>query len=100
MAMVAAVPEVRGEAQPDSSADRYMAACRAAGCPREQVENLLSAGLVLQRKQLLASAAARACDEPDGPVEVGYGGARGGGKSHWALAQAAADDCQRYPGLK
>ena len=28
------------------------------------------------------------------------GGARGGGKSHWLLAQMGADDCQRVPGLK
>jgi phage terminase large subunit len=59
-----------------------------------------SAGLVLGPRQLAASAAARDCDRPDGPVEVGYGGARGGGKSHWMLAQLAADDCQRQPGLK
>src|SRR5262249_25103656 len=31
---------------------------------------------------------------------IGYGGARGGGKSHWLLAQMGADDSQRYPGLK
>jgi hypothetical protein len=48
----------------------------------------------------LASAAARHCDEADGPTAVGYGGARGGGKSHWLLAQMGADDCQRVPGLK
>jgi len=46
------------------------------------------------------SAAARLCDEPDGPTAVGYGGARGGGKSHWLLAQMGADDCQRVRGLK
>jgi phage terminase large subunit len=34
------------------------------------------------------------------PTAVGYGGARGGGKSHWLLAQMGADDCQRVPGLK
>lgn len=39
-------------------------------------------------------------DQAGGPEELGYGGARGGGKSHWMLAQMAADDCQRYPGLK
>jgi hypothetical protein len=48
----------------------------------------------------VASAAARACDQPDGPTAIGYGGARGGGKSHWLLAQMGADDCQRVPGLK
>src|SRR3954468_12260038 len=37
---------------------------------------------------------------PEGPTEIGYGGARGGGKSHWLLAQMGADDCQRMPGLK
>jgi phage terminase large subunit len=39
-------------------------------------------------------------DAPGGPEELGYGGARGGGKSHWMLAQMGIDDCQRYPGLK
>jgi hypothetical protein len=72
----------------------------AAGCPRDQVKNFLKAGVVLQPRQLLASAAARACDAPDGPTAIGYGGARGGGKSHWLLAQMGADDCQRVPGLK
>jgi hypothetical protein len=33
-------------------------------------------------------------------MAIGYGGARGGGKSHWLLAQMGADDCQRVPGLK
>jgi hypothetical protein len=55
---------------------------------------------MLQPRQLAASAAARLCDLPDGPTAIGYGGARGGGKSHWLLAQVGADDCQRYPGLK
>jgi hypothetical protein len=48
----------------------------------------------------LASAAARLCDQPDGPTSVGYGGARGGGKSHWLLAQMGSDDCQSVRGLK
>lgn len=53
----------------------------------------------MQERQLFASAAARLCDLPGGPTEIGYGGARGGGKSHWAIAQAT-DDCLRCPGLK
>lgn len=73
---------------------------RAAGCPADQVKNLVMAGVILQPRQLAASAAARSCDRPDGPSAVGYGGARGGGKSHWLLAQMGADDCQRVPGLK
>lgn len=71
-----------------------------AGCPADQVKNLIMARIYLQARQLAASAAARECDRADGPTELGYGGARGGGKSHWLLAQMGADDCQRVPGLK
>ena len=74
-------------------------ACEA-GCAPDQITNFLVAGVVLQPRQLAASAAARLCDEPQGPTAVGYGGARGGGKSHWLLAQMGADDCQRVAGLK
>ncbi|MEK7674677.1 MAG: hypothetical protein AAB676_02425, partial [Verrucomicrobiota bacterium] len=80
--------------------ERYAAAAREAGCPRDQIERFVRAGVVLQPRQLAASAAARLCDRADGPTAVGYGGARGGGKSHWLLAQMGADDCQRVPGLK
>src|SRR5690606_20713780 len=81
-------------------AERYARAAREAGCPADQVRNFARAGVVLQPRQLAASAAARACDHPDGPTEVLYGGARGGGKSHWMLAQMGADDAQRCPGYK
>jgi phage terminase large subunit len=80
--------------------EAYLAAGHAAGCPEEQMRYFVKAGVVLQPRQLAASAAARLCDRPDGPTAVGYGGARGGGKSHWLLAQMGADDCQRVPGLK
>ena len=83
-----------------TSLERYLAAGREAGCPPEQMANFTRAGLVLQPRQLAASAAARLCDRTDGPTAVGYGGARGGGKSHWLLAQMGADDSQRVPGLK
>jgi phage terminase large subunit len=73
---------------------------REAGCAPDQVINFLLAGIVLQPRQLAASAAARLCDAAGGPTAIGYGGARGGGKSHWLLAQMGADDCQRVPGLK
>ena len=56
--------------------------------------------MVLQPRQLAANAAARLYDRADEPTAIGYGGARGGGKSHWLLAQMGADDCQRVPGLK
>src|SRR5205085_9957404 len=80
--------------------ERFCAEGLKAGCPAGQIENLVRAGIVLQPRQLAASAAARLCDRADGPTAVGYGGARGGGKSHWLLAQMGADDCRRVPGLK
>src|SRR5690348_311812 len=83
-----------------SELEAYLTAGREAGCPMEQMGNFVRAGVILQPRQLLASAAARACDRAGGPSAVGYGGARGGGKSHWLLAQMGADDCQRVPGLK
>jgi phage terminase large subunit len=70
------------------------------GCPRDQLLNYSNVGVFLQLRQLAASAAARLCDQPDGPKAIGYGGARGSGKSHWLVAQMGADDCQRMPGLK
>ncbi len=83
-----------------SEAENYGRAARNAGCPEDQVRNFLAAEVVLQPRQLVASAAARLCDHADGPTAIGYGGARGGGKSHWLLAQMGVDDCQRVPGLK
>ena len=80
--------------------EEYASAGLAAGCPSDQIINFGRAGITLQARQLAASAAARMCDQADGPTAVGYGGARGGGKSHWLLAQMGADDCQRVPGLK
>ncbi|MGC3956642.1 MAG: terminase family protein [Verrucomicrobiota bacterium] len=80
--------------------EQIVAQGREANCPEEQVRNFLRAGVVLQPRQLAASAAARLCDRADGPTAIGYGGARGGGKSHWLLAQMGADDCQRVTGLK
>src|SRR5881394_290516 len=80
--------------------EAFLRQALAAGCPPDQVINFGRAGITLQARQLAASAAARMCDQSDGPTAVGYGGARGGGKSHWLLAQMGADDCQRVPGLK
>ena len=80
--------------------ERYFLIGRRAGCPKDQMQRFERADVILQQRQLVASAAARLCDAPDGPTAIGYGGARGGGKSHWLLAQMGADDCQRVPGLK
>lgn len=83
-----------------SEIDVFVKAALAAGCPADQTRNMMVARLWLQPRQLVASAAARLCDKPGGPTAIGYGGARGGGKSHWLLAQMGADDCQRVAGLK
>ncbi|HOA61615.1 MAG TPA: terminase family protein [Verrucomicrobiota bacterium] len=80
--------------------ERYFMVGRRAGCPKDQMDRFQAADVVLQSRQLAASAAARLCDRAEGPTAVGYGGARGGGKSHWLLAQMGVDDCQRVPGLK
>jgi hypothetical protein len=80
--------------------ETFARAAAAAGCPEDQLLNLVRGEACLQERQLAACAAARLCDAPDGPTAVGYGGARGGGKSHWLLAQMGVDDCQRVAGLK
>ena len=67
--------------------ERYFLLGRRAGCPMDQMTAFAKANVVLQQRQLAASAAARLCDRLHGPTAIGYGGARGGGKSHWLLAQ-------------
>lgn len=71
-----------------------------AGCPRDQVYRFIDAGYIPLQWQWIFHAAAREADEPDGPVDIGLGGARGPGKSHAVLSQAALDDCQYISGLK
>jgi phage terminase large subunit len=78
----------------------FAAAARLARCPLDQMKNFVNGGVLPQPKQLAASAAARQCDQPNGPTAVGFGGARGGGKSFWLVAQMGVDDCKRFPGLK
>ena len=80
--------------------DRYALTAKDLGVCKQQFLNFVRGQAVLQAKQLLASAAARLCDLPGGPTEIGYGGARGGGKSHWIVVQVCLDDCQRVAGLK
>lgn len=83
-----------------SAAERYAQTARRAGVPAGQLRRFVAGGYVAQPKQLQFHALARTCDVPGGPVEIGFGGARGPGKTHAAFAQVALDDCQRYPGLK
>ena len=80
--------------------ERYFLIGRRAGCPKDQMDRFQAADVIFQQRQLAASAAARMCDQLNGPTAIGYGGARGGGKSHWLLGQMGVDDCQRVPGLK
>lgn len=71
-----------------------------AGCPLDQMKNFVRGGYVPQPKQSIFHAICRDADQPGGPVEVAFGGARGPGKSHAMMAQITLDDCQRFPGLK
>jgi len=71
------------------------------GCTPDQLRNFISAGYVPQPKQLEFHAAARRCDYIGSPLDqVGFGGARGPGKSHAIFSQLALDDCRRFPGVK
>jgi phage terminase large subunit len=80
--------------------ERLLVTAREAGAPQDQMRRFRLANYVPQPKQLQFHAIARLCDAPDGPSQVGFGGARGPGKSHGVFAQLALDDCQRRPGLK
>lgn len=71
------------------------------GSPMDQVERLVLVSHYSPYPwQWAFHAAAREADHEGGPVDIGLGGARGPGKSHAVLSQAALDDCQRCPGLK
>lgn len=78
----------------------YAQAAKAAGVPRDQLINFGRGQYSAQPKQLVFHAACRLCDADDGPDQIGFGGARGPGKSHALFAQVALDDCQRFAGLK
>lgn len=81
--------------------ERCILTAKKAGCPQTQVEMLVeNAGYIPYPWQWLFHAAAREADHEGGPTEIGLGGARGPGKSHAVLSQAALDDCQRIEGLK
>lgn len=80
--------------------EQILLAAKEAGCPQDQVERFLRAGIILQPRQFAFAAAARACDAKDGPTSILTGGARGGGKTTVMISQIAGDDCQRFPNLK
>ena len=68
-------------ANPNSLSRLYLEA-RAAGCPKDQLARFHDLAYIPFPKQLRFHAAARACDRPNGPTQLGFGGARGPGKSH------------------
>lgn len=70
------------------------------GCSRDQIERFRQYGYCAQYKQLLFHSECRRCDDPEGPTEVGFGGARGPGKSHALIAQMLLDDCTRRDNLR
>lgn len=70
------------------------------GVPQDQMLNLIQGGYIALPWQLKFHAFAREADKPDGPTDIGVGGARGPGKSHAVFAQVTIDDCQRVPNLK
>lgn len=70
------------------------------GVPQDQVNQFITHSYIPLPWQWQFHAAARAADLPNGPVDIGLGGARGPGKSHAVLSQAALDDCQRVTNLK
>jgi hypothetical protein len=72
---------------------------KAAGVPKDSLERFLLAGYIPQPKQLLFHGFARAADHIPELEDIGYGGARGGGKTHCGFAQIAIDDCQKWDGL-
>lgn len=83
-----------------SPIDRLARSAKAAGVPQEQLENFLRAGYVPQPKQLLFHGQCRAADAETGPEKIGFGGARGPGKTTASFAQVLLDDCQRFNELK
>lgn len=80
--------------------DAFWSEVAVVGNPRDQIDNFLKYGYVPQPKQLLFHKASRDADSADKWNEIGFGGARGGGKSHALFAQIVLDDTQRMPGLK
>lgn len=80
--------------------ERCVFAAKQAGAPLDQVRAFLNAGYAPFPWQWQFHAAAREADKAGGPVDIGCGGARGPGKSHAVMSQAALDDCQRVAGLK
>jgi hypothetical protein len=103
---VAGLDALVAQAYPDGGWPEYREWIAYHGNPADQIERFENAGIILQPKQLEFCAWARRMDTNEhidgeqGAPELGIGGARGGGKSLVVFAQAAIDDCRRFPGIK
>lgn len=84
----------------ESALFNYLTEAKSYGVAPDALANFQRGGYVAQSKQLQFHAAARLCDRDGGPTQIGFGGARGPGKSHALFAQIALDDCQRIANLK
>lgn len=80
--------------------NEFITTAKRAGVERDQLLNFLNHGYVPFPWQMRFHAIAREADKPNGPVDIGVGGARGPGKSHATFAQITLDDCTRCDGLK
>lgn len=91
---------VQAQAEIHNAALTLATLARNFGVPQDSLDRFLRGGYVPQPRQLEFHAAARLCDDDTGPNQIGFGGARGPGKSHAVFAQGAIDDCQRVANLK
>jgi len=87
----------------NAALEKYVESCRDAGVPQQQLHAFSEAGYMPQPKQAEFHAMARRFDNIDIPLDVplrlGFGGARGPGKTH-AVVEQICDDCDRVPGLQ
>lgn len=84
---------------PVNRAELFASAAKSAGLEARAAKHFYAHRNFLHRKQLEFVRAALECDRQGGPTDIGFGGARGGGKSYASLALLAFD-CMRQPELK
>jgi phage terminase large subunit len=84
----------------DAAANKFLAQAATERVPRGTLSRFLKAGYMPHRRQLKFHAKARNADFEGEPNEIGFGGARGGGKTACVFAQIAIDDCPRFENLK
>lgn len=98
------VPEAQAELLLSPEDIEAIEACietaKRAGCPPDQVENLMSGQYFPYPWQWNFHAACREADSALGPVMIAAGGSRGPGKTTGIFGQVCFDDCQRFAGLK